>query len=238
MAELRLICEDCRNIPAKLFSQKSGIFLMRHFNKPADCSRIQCVQISLVIEPWIVSRNFQISKPLIPAGPCVLFFLQYRIFSEATVFQPNLIPCKPNAFIAPNDLSAGFLFAFHNFSVLTLRRKKKETDPISMLPGNQAASCTRRPPILIIKPGQHLFFIKFFICIFYQPEKFFAHIGVIHSGSTVDMSAAHSHILQRIDGIINILFIHPAVPGPKRRSPVFTTGITKYFSCQFVCFFI
>ena len=233
MGKLRLICKDGRNGFPKLLSQIFIILLVGYLDKTLHCLFIQCVQIRLIIKPWIITGHLKIGKPFLKSllQRCILIDL--FILCKITILQPYLISSKECTLIASDRLSGRTKFAVFNlFSILALRSKKQKTDPVFVVSCYQSAACSGWPAVFIIQPGQHIFFQAFFPGIFYQIQKLFAHVRIIHSCAAVDMSAAHSHFLQSIQSIVDLRFCHLTVPCPERSRSVLASRILKFLFCK------
>ena len=63
--------------------------------------------------------------------------------------------------------------------------------------------------------------------IMHHIHEFFSKIREVHTGTAVNMRAAHSHGVKVFQGMVNIFFIYLAVPGPEGRASVFAGGVLK-----------
>ena len=168
MCKLRLIRKNSRNTFSKIISKFFCIFFMGHFQETGNGFRIECVDIGLIIKPDIISGNFQICIPGIISFRTDVSFFQYLIIIHGSIFiQTYSITLQQGPFLTSDDnrcrnITPSLLrYPFRDL----FRGKNEKTHPISGIFRHIAATIPGWPPILIIQPGQHLFFFQFFMCI-------------------------------------------------------------------------
>ena len=234
---LRLVGKDRGHYGPEFIAHRLVVFLVSHLDEAVDSRLVHEVRVGIAVVSRIVLRRLDVCVPDVAVA--ALSFVKHSVVSEKAVWRE--LHRKPRNEPAAGVAARGYVLLVMvdspAFLVILIRPAGEEQVPYAVffLLCDEPSGESRRPPVLVVEPGEHLFFFGLAGALLNQVHEFVAEIFGLKAGPHVHVESAEAHFLQYLDLAFQFFSVEPAVPRPERRAAVFGRRILKEPPVELLC---
>ena len=194
--ELRLVREDGGYGFIEFIAHLRIIALVRHFDEPADGVGVQRVGVGLAVVPARGLMDLQQRVPFFSRGG-IVFANAAVAFQQTVGVQTDVVAGDEPSLAAASAFGAGIVGG------VLLRfvgvREQQAARAVFFVLRHKTARRAGGPAVLVVKPRQHFFRLRFVNARFHQLHEVVVQIGVLEARAHVHMKAAEAHLFEYLD---------------------------------------